>query len=209
MTPAQIEKLFKTLSLGFLGLMVLVVLAIVGRTWVMSVLRSLEEKQQEAIIDEARPLIEACQAMPAADSPISIRGKALIWDMRSNSRSDGHEELPAELRAVPADSEVTVFMIVGEHLAPMETRDGTGVGAFTQQIDVCVVYWPHKQPAGAYAVAGKPLQFAWFTPSQAECSADRGVRTCPQYGDTGTPVAAWVSTLPREDAAGPIKTAGR
>jgi hypothetical protein len=210
MTPTQLEKVFKMLTLGFLGLMGMVVLAIIGRSCLLAVIRSVEEKQQQAIIAETRPFIETCQAMPASEAPLPIRGKALIWDMRSDSRSDGHEELPSELRAVPADNEVTVFMIVGEHLALVEDGAGkSGEAGFSQQVDVCVVYWPQKQPAGAYAVTGKPVQVGWFTPGQADCSAGRGVRNCPQYGDAGTPVAAWISTLPREGSAHPIKTAGR
>jgi hypothetical protein len=208
MTPAQVEKLFKMLTMGFLGFIALVVLAIVGRTCVLSLLRSVEEKQQQGIIAETRPLIETCQGMPASEAPLPIRGKALIWDMRSNSRSDGHEDLPADLRAVPADNEVTVFMIVGEHLAPLQDSPASEA-VFSQQVDVCVVYWPQKQPAGAFTVPGKPVQVGWFIPGPADCSSGRGVRNCPQYGDAGTPVAAWISTLPREDSARPMQTAGR
>jgi hypothetical protein len=210
MTPTQVEKLFKILTRGFLALVALVVLVMIGRTYVLAVVRSAEEKQQRVLVDEVRPLIESCQAMPASEAPIPIRGKALIWDMRSDSRSDGHDELPEELCAVPADQEVTVFMIVGEHVTPREGVDGKPCdGDFTQQVDVCVAYWPLKQPAGTYAVSGKPVQFGCFAPSPDQLSAGRGVQNDPQYGDAGLPVAAWIRTLPRGAASTLVETAGR
>jgi hypothetical protein len=210
MTPTQVEQLFKILTRAFLGMVALVVVVIIGRSYVLAVVRSAEEKQQRVLIEDVRPLIETCQAMPAAEARIPIRGKALIWDMRSNSRSDGHDELPEELRAVPADQQVTVFMIVGEHVTPVEDADGKPCdGVFTQQVDVCVAYWPQKQPAGTYAVSGKPIPLGCFAPSPDQLSAGRGVRDDPQYGDAGLPVAAWIRTLPRGAASTLVETAGR
>ena len=160
MTSHQIEKLFKILSVGLLAFVALIVCTAIGWPYLRGVVQSKEEQQQQAIVADVRPLIETCQATPGSAAVIPIRGKALIWDMRANARSDGHSQLPEELRAAAADEQITVIMIVGEHAVPLRDGNGQPCGRlFRQQVDVCIAYWPQKQVVGAYSVAGKTMQF--------------------------------------------------
>jgi hypothetical protein len=159
MTPAQVERLFKLFTMAFVALIGLLAAGIAVRALLLKEAQAREERQQRALVADVRPLVSTCQSMPGSAAVIPVRGKVLIWDLRTDSR-EGQDGVPEELRAVPGDLEVTVFMIVGEHAVPV--RDGNGQPCeqlFRQEVDVCVAYWPQKQAVGSYSAPGRMIHF--------------------------------------------------
>src|ERR1039457_5476848 len=84
-----------------------------------------EKAREETIVNDVKHLIVKCQEMAAPikvgdnvyrfpDQPIALVGKALVWDMTTQSRSGAHALLPSEMRATSSDTSITVFMVLGE-----------------------------------------------------------------------------------------------
>ena len=75
-----------------------------------------ETERQRGIISDVRHLLDVLELDAAkstySPSSVSVKGKALVWDITSSSRSGAHNILPAELRASSSDSLITVFMVI-------------------------------------------------------------------------------------------------
>jgi len=163
---------------------VIAVLAIIGAVTWLAILDHREIMQERAIVSHVRNLLDACKSMGDSASP-TIKGKALVWDMTSDSRSDAHDRLPSELKATSADSQITVFMVIGERNVQVGTYSVSGEPAYRQYMDVAVAYWPEKKAVGmGYVVSKEPR-------------SSRPVEHRPEYGDPYEPIANWISTLPK------------
>lgn len=141
-----------------------------------------ETEKQRAIVNDVRHLVEACKSMGNSE-PITIRGKALVWNMNSNSRSSVHDILPTELKASSHDNTITVFMVLGKRDVKVGTYSISGQPGYQQFIDVCVAYWPEKKAIGMGSVVSKQPRLS------------RPVQGSPEYGDPNEPVKNWITSL--------------
>ena len=142
-----------------------------------------ETKRQRAIVDKVRPLINDCKKI--GDTPISIRGKCLVWDVAKDSRSDAHSMLSGGIEASSSDPQITVFMVLPERNVMVGRYSVSNEPAYRQYMDVCVVYWPEKKAVGMHSVVSK------------EPRSSRPVENNPEYGDPNEPIAKWISGLPK------------
>lgn len=151
-----------------------------------------ESEQQQAIIDQVRPQIETCKSMRSSESKsVVIRGKALVWDMRSNRQHGAYGRLPGELKATSADKIITIFAVIGERLEQVGTYEISHEPVYREYVDICVVYWPEQKVVGSYWVVSK------------EPPSARIVEHTPEYGDPTVPIADWIASLLREEAGTP------
>jgi hypothetical protein len=151
-----------------------------------------ELEQQQAIIDQVRPQIEACKSMKSSPSKsVVIRGKALVWDMRSNRQHGAYGRLPSELKATSTDKVITIFAVIGERLEKIGTYEISRQPAYREYVDICVVYWPEQKVVGLYWVVSK------------EPPSVRQVEYTPEYGDPNVPIADWIAALPKEEVGAP------
>lgn len=155
--------------------------------------------REQAIVNDVKHLIAKCQEMAAPikvgdnsyhfpDQRIDLVGKALVWDMTTQSRSGAHAKLPSEIQATSADTPITVFMVLGERKVEVGTYSISHEPAYRQYKDIAVAYWPDKKPAGMWSVVSK------------EPRLSRPVEHQPEYGDPNEPIANWIATLPRSAA---------
>jgi len=142
-----------------------------------------ETERQRAIVNEVRTLIENCKKIK--DNPITIRGRCLVWDVATDSRSYTYYKLPVKLQASSSDSQITVFMVLPERNVLVGYYSISRQPAYRQYMDVCVVHWPEKKAVGMYSIVSK------------EPLISRQVRNSPEYGDPNEPIARWIESLPR------------
>lgn len=143
-----------------------------------------EIERKRAIVNEARNLIGECRKL--GETPISMRGKCLVWDVTDDFYSGAHHILPEELKADSSDDPLTVFLVLPERNESVGRYSVSDEPGYRQYVDVCVVYWPEKKAVGMHSVVSKhPRMF-------------RPVKYSPEYGNPDEPVARWINTLPRE-----------
>ena len=143
-----------------------------------------ETVAQRAIVRDVRDLVERCRS--CGDEVILV-GKALVWDIRSNSRSRAYGKLPASLKAKSGDSPITVFMVIGKKDVQVGTYSVSGEPAYRQCMEIAVAYWPAKRPAGFCSVAS------------AEPRSSRRVEHRPEHGDPSRSIARWIEELRRRN----------
>lgn len=121
--------------------------------------REQDYARQKAIVDDVKPLIEACEAINLRydwgnerKPELELRGKALVWDISSDEQSTAQRRLPSRLQATSADSPITVFMVFRKRMT-MVTYDG-GRALAHRFYDIAVAYWPEKEAGGMFHVAG-------------------------------------------------------
>lgn len=153
-----------------------------------------ETQKQKAIAAKVSSLLKEKTRIENSDD-IALHGKALIWDLTKNTRSEAYDSLPNSLKAVSSDKPITVFMItdirndkIGVYTITGE-YETYGTPAYQQYADIFVAYWPENKSAGMYTVTGeKPPE---------EIEADDADRD-GEFGDIEGPIADWVANLPRE-----------
>lgn len=168
--------------MGKVKIAILVTIVVALAWWGIAAHR--QTQQQRRVIDAVRGLVEACKSQ-LAPGGAPIRGKALVWDVASDSRSAAHGRLPGDLKANGSDGQVTVFLVLGERTELVGTYSVSRQPAYRRSVDVCVAYWPEKQAAGLHSVVS------------ADPRARRPVQQRPEYGDPNEPIAAWIAALPR------------
>ncbi len=159
---------------------VAVVIIVIVSNW-----SSPTKQEIEKIMGDVRPFIESCKAMPHSEK-IMIKGKALVWDLKSNSKSDAHAELPSDLRIGEKEKQVTVFIVTPEQNMLVGHYSISRQPGYRRYVDVYVIYWPEKKAAGLHSVVG-------FDPRHR-----RPVQHSPEYGDYTKAVAAWIAGLPKQ-----------
>ena len=162
------------------ALKVVAVLAVIGLIARYATVSHKETVAQRAIVNEVKGLIENCRT---AGGNITIVGKALVWDMRSDSRSGAHGMLSGSRQAKSTDKPITVFMVMGERNEQVGTYSISHQPAYRQYMDVAVAVWPDKKPIGFHSVISK------------EPRSSRPVQQSPEYGDPDRPIADWIETL--------------
>jgi hypothetical protein len=153
-----------------------------------------ETQKQKAIVTKVSPLINEKTRSENSDD-ISLHGKALIWDLTKDSRSDAYDSLPDSLRAASSDKPITIFMItdIRDDKVGVYTITGKyetyGIPAYQRYVDIFVAYWPENRSAGKYTIKGEE------PPEEIEADdADRD----GEFGDINSPIANWIANLPRE-----------
>lgn len=169
--------------MGTLKVIVAIVVVAAAVSWGISAYS--ENRQQRRLVDEVRGLVDACKSQPAPAS-IAMRSKALVWDVRSDSRSGAHGRLPSELRVTGKDERATVFLVLGERTEQVGTYSISRQPAYREYIDVCVAYWPEGKAVGVHSVVSRDPR------------SRRPVQHSPEYGDPNEPIATWVASLPRQ-----------
>jgi hypothetical protein len=159
---------------------VLAVLAVVGLIVWYGTVSHKETVAQRAIVNEVRGLIQDCRT---AGDKVTVTGKALVWDMRSDSRSGAHGMISSSRQAKSTDKPITVFMVMGERNEQVGTYSISHQPAYRQYMDVAVAVWPDKKPVGFHSVVSK------------EPRSSRPVQQTPEYGDPNEPIARWIDTL--------------
>ncbi len=115
-------------------------------------------KQSSFLIENCTEYFDATYDEFTSYEYPQLRGKALVWNLQSDSIDSSYYELPDEIRANSSDSSVTVFFI-------KEKYDRTkfyGLGYSKENpgfAHIAVVYWPSMEPAGLYNVAANFLMF--------------------------------------------------
>jgi hypothetical protein len=139
-----------------------------------------EMQKEKAIVDQVRPLI---QNNPSHSNPndLLLRGKALIWDMTTNSRSPAYDMIPGELRAISSDKIITVFMISGARSEKVGTYSISGKTAYRNYTEIFVLYWPENKTAGLYSIVSE------------EPRSNRPVQQSEEFGDPNKPIAEWIA----------------
>jgi hypothetical protein len=186
---------------GFKTLVFLMVIAIVVLSLIVSIQRgnrnTKEDKylqnyhrigtkitRERIIVDDVRNLIGDCKSL--GTMYISIKGKALVWDMKLDSLSRANYLLPSELRANSSDSQITVFMLLNKFNKQVGKYSISHQAAYIQCIGIAVVYWPEKKAVGMGSVFSKAPRDS------------RPVVNWPEYGDKDYErIASWITALPK------------
>ena len=171
------------MSVLFLGVILFWCVAIffIGQGIVHRVIENGEIARQRTIVNEVRGLVESCRH---AGDNVTVVGKVLVWDMRTDTRSGAYGMCPTLLQAKPTDTPITVFMVMGERNEQVGTYTISHQPAYRQYLEVAVASWPQKKPLGFHSVISK------------EPRLTRPVQQVPEYGDPNEPIANWIKTLP-------------
>ncbi len=117
-----------------------------------------DQGAQRAIVSEVQDLVEACRATNVSNP--DVIGKALVWNLQTDSPSAAQALLSDELRLASAEetrrlrTPCTVFMIVAERHREVGTL--TGQPMYQREADVAVAHWPERKAAGFFSVSGSP-----------------------------------------------------
>ena len=151
-----------------------------------------ESELQQMIGEEIFPQLEDHKSFTSSDH-IVIRGKVLVWDLDSNSRSNINNKLPKQLRPLSSKDILTVFL-VSEKNVHVGYYSVSGKPAYRQDAYVDVVYWPSKESVGShYIKGGDPEQVRTPPPWPFHKFIGAG------YGDCTKAVANWIKGLPIEN----------
>lgn len=158
-----------------------VLFAVAGLLIRYAIVSNRETVAQEAIVNEVKDLIDDSRR---AGDRIAVYGRALVWDMQSNSRSDVNAQLQSSLQAKSTDRPITVFMVIGTRNEQVGTYSISKEPAYRQYVDIAVASWPEKKALGFHSVVSN------------EPRSSRQVQSTPEYGGINQPVADWINTLP-------------
>lgn len=147
-----------------------------------------KRKELEAIADEVRPmaLVKKCKEIGEIDeSLISIRGKCLLWDLKTNSPIS----LPKDLQAKSSDRPITIFLIIDKGSRVIGYYSISEQPAFQTYADICIVYWPEKKVIGMHSIFGKMPRFS------------RPVINVPEYTyeNADRLIINWIKSLPKSN----------
>ncbi len=67
-----------------------------------------EDARQRAIVESVRGMVEACRSIGNREA-VTLKGRALVWDLASGSRSEVAGKLVPALLAHSSDDRITVF----------------------------------------------------------------------------------------------------
>jgi hypothetical protein len=169
-----------------------------------------EEKANEEyqrlsnIFQDVRPLIKTCRSMTLPAS-LPRERKVLVWQVGNYNYSDSQVDLklndsritflsgdfPQNWVARSDDSQITVFMVIGERIKAYEgTYEITGKPAYSVYVDICVAYWPEKIAVGMGSFVSQP-------PSERYYSPDLQKYIGPEYGAlySDPEIANWILSL--------------
>ncbi|MDD5558401.1 hypothetical protein [Candidatus Methylomirabilis sp.] len=142
----------------------------------------IELNSLRGIVNDVKPLVGISRTIE--NKPSIVReGKALIWDMRSDSISSAHGLLPAHLRAGSSSRPVTVFLVMAERSEQVGTYSISKQPAYRQYLDIYVAAWPDKVAIGKASIISKD-------PPQT-----RTVRNEPEYGSPDERIVNWIVNL--------------
>jgi len=134
------------------------------------------------IVREVMPLQEQCRELGEFKGPIV--GKCLIWWLDEDCPSAANSLIPADLQASPDDPQMTVFLVFERDYTP-------GFGKVRTQVDICVVQWPARNPAGVVSLA-----------AESGTAGIPPIRAKGQESYMARHVATWVKSLPTGKASG-------
>jgi hypothetical protein len=141
-------------------------------------------QEEIAVVTGVTNLIDTCKSM-GSSVPLAIKGKALVWDVRSSPKYGANFKLPIELAAFSSNSPITVFMIVDERKVQVGTYSVSHEPANREYVDIAVAYWPDKTPVGIFSVLS------------SEPPSSREVQYRPGFGDSSAPIIDWIEALAR------------
>jgi hypothetical protein len=161
-----------------------------------------EMQKQEMIVKQVLPFQQKTKPQNNQND-LLLHGKALIWDMTTNTRSPAYDLLSEHLKANSSDKAITVFLITGAYNEIVGTYSQLGVGpsayrkiagtysqsdysqsralAYRTHTNLSVVYWPENKTAGVYSI-----------PS-TEPPITRASTLNPEYGDPNKPIVEWIA----------------
>jgi len=147
-----------------------------------------------------RPIAALVKNIALADRserPISLPGRVIIWDVRTNELSAAHYRLPYALRAKPDDQCITVFMLWNVHSekvwnyhnrSPESSLVKIDAAGFRDTADFAVVRWPEQQLISWHSLAGA------LPPK--EITISRAHAHDPVHGGWETSLVEWIAYLP-------------
>jgi hypothetical protein len=160
-------------------------------SWITSLPREDSPTYQETLatlrlVQEARPLLERDNPEGRGKQP-ELRGKVLVWDLRTNQLSPVQAKLPPELQGQAGDRPLTVVGIVRARDED-EVQYQNGRKGYRVRLTIGLAAWPERRSLGQFEVLGDvPPLFLFGQKDDGQ----------PIRGDFETKLKEWIVGLPR------------
>jgi hypothetical protein len=165
---------------------------VVGVWFVTGVFSFTRRTSERHVVAQVKDLLLEEAPSRQANLPV-IRGKVLLWDLKTNHAHPAQKLLHPDRRAASGEDVLTIVAVVRvAHEAAGTYKNGeTG---YRQVATVRVAYWPENKRVGSYAVVGEDPPLIVFR---------RESDTGPILGDLDKSLARWVNDLPVDPLGGP------
>jgi hypothetical protein len=108
---------------------------------------------QHKIIEQLQAQLQA-QVSAKDDKLPMIKGKVLVWDLRTGEPSPVQAKLPVELQGRSTDDPLTVVAVRSQRELE-ETRYFIDLVGYRGYLTLALVEWPSKRGLGSYEIAGE------------------------------------------------------
>jgi hypothetical protein len=145
------------------------------------------EKNGDAreIVSPAFSLIDQCKQMGSVGDYPAIKGKIIVWDMKTDSKSSA--SIPASIAWNPNDNILTLFLIVEKGENTVGYYEPSGGPAIQPYADIAVVYWPSLEPVGFYRVLGTDPPTEIMNDYSASGNLEKGIEIWLKNFTVATP----------------------
>jgi hypothetical protein len=161
-----------------------------------------QEHELQQLITEASDLARVAGGVGLPERA-KVRARVLVVDAQTRKRSPATDLLPPERRAGPGERDISVVVITQRSNVKVKeygssrfglpnVRDPNAILGYRVDLEVRVLDWPARKVVARGSIRGQDPPNTIMRRTFAGVPTDRS----PEYGNSDTPLADWITSLP-------------